>query len=1244
MRIFRQHVETVIATGLLCCSPWSVCLAETVALWGFDEPVTVQRGGVLKDASGNGFDLELGDGRIVPTGRFEHGLLCPSNVADFVARRANVQGTPLNLGNFDWTIEWWQKRSGSLAQGYVDWTVLVCDQEIVSGDNVWELGFKAEPRFLAAGLWHHDRARSWFGKDAIWPCFADKYDEVRRLAFVQDVNPQFYLGLDQQFHHVAWVYDAAIKRLMYFEDGRGPYTIRDGTPVTPGNQTHPVYGMVGTGDLKEYPDSYQSYGQLGSITFYLGGENVISPRKDLALGIAKIPRGYDLVPRPRKDDTVSSVIDELRISNEVRYREPFSPPVSFIADDTSAGLVVTPRRLDFLMVDGGPVPTLQTIEVSRHDVSLQADVAWLKIKPLPGRGKGSRQRFRIDVDDATLWPMLHRGTISVQPHDTKIAPQTIEVTINVEVDGHVTWLFDEPPGAPQRMHLEDLSRNGYDLILGPRGRIVAGRYGQALDPRGGRRGHAAVRRYIDPTHLNLGNFPWSWQGWFQLAEPAAEGDVLFEIRENVAVGPYPNIRGVGHQTALTVGPDAKSLVFINGPAGINQPLPVAGDLLRKPSPDWFHLALAWDPYTRELRLGIDGQLHSSSRLANPPVRLRPTGENTLALGTSVDGSRPWRGLIDEVRVSVGQVHGSDFQSLESLAPQHEPVVLKAGPHLFIDDFLVNEKTNIRRTYHKAEFPVDQPSDWEHFKRQLANQGDTHIADLGSDSPDPRRRFLNFSYVHTMTEASDERGGIYCFYAPTADGPWVAYDKNPVLPYVWAGQPHQYYAVSDHWPVIFDPATRQLVMFYKTYPMTGQHPVLDWYRDERFNYQNRVIAGFRRHQGIAFSKDGFQWWGLQHVLVPDDWDEGETQFQTPKLYKRGDLYIAFVQDLRDDVERSVASVSVATSRDLFHWIRHREPLIPWNPAGGSGDKWFHVEGNTEIYSDGQQMILPIRVGGSHKPPRGFYHGFARLPIDRFASLDSIGTQTGKLQTPLLSTKGQLNSLCINADISDGGELRVQVVDESGEVIPGFSFKNCVPLHGDQVKHRVQWRGESSIALLAGKPVRLEFAFHHARLFAFYLVGPDWEFAKDYRQSAAERDAEQSQVRNDQQLTDGQVRDLLNLAPQLRERDSPLVTRPSIIRIQRAYPEGHAYPGDPEPVELFIEPAGQHTSWKVVERVPWLEVQPKAGTGSGSVLVQPRGMQLGRGDYLGAIRIQQSGESRAPLDVPVYFRLTKEEMPN
>ena len=106
----------------------------------------------------------------------------------------------------------------------------------------------------------------------------------------------------------------------------------------------------------------------------------------------------------------------------------------------------------------------------------------------------------------------------------------------------------------------------------------------------------------------------------------------------------------------------------------------------------------------------------------------------------------------------------------------------------------------------------------------------------------------------------------------------------------------------------------------------------------------------------------------------------------------------------------------------------------------------------------------------------------------------------------------------------------------------------------------------------------------------------------------------------------------------------MTRPSIIRSQRAYPEGHAYPGDPEPVELFIEPAGQHTSWKVVERVPWLEVQPKSGTGSGSVFVQPRGMQLGRGDYLGAIRIQQSGESRAPLDVPVYFRLTKEEMPN
>jgi hypothetical protein len=230
--------------------------AETVALWAFDDPTTAGRGDQVRDSSGHGFDLELGSGKLVKNGKFGGAIACPSHVPDFVARRVGVQGQKLNLGNFDWTVEWWERREAPVAKGCVDWGFMVFDEQAGAAATQWEAGYQSEVRFLGAGLWQHDSARSLNDEEVYWNCFVDKYDEVPRIAFTEDVQPKFYRGEDQEFHHIAWVYDARIKRLMYFEDGLGPFYVRDGAPVTPGNQTHSVYGLIGAGELSRYPREY----------------------------------------------------------------------------------------------------------------------------------------------------------------------------------------------------------------------------------------------------------------------------------------------------------------------------------------------------------------------------------------------------------------------------------------------------------------------------------------------------------------------------------------------------------------------------------------------------------------------------------------------------------------------------------------------------------------------------------------------------------------------------------------------------------------------------------------------------------------------------------------------------------------------------------------------------------------------------------------------------------------------------
>jgi len=125
--------------------------ASTVAIWLFDDPTGSK---TARDSSGNGFDLELGSGQIVPGGQFGSGLACPRNPSKFVARRMNVQGTRLGLGNHDWTVEWWQRRDSASQGGHVDWTYLLVDNAVNTklAEKSWEMGFQTEARFSGFGF------------------------------------------------------------------------------------------------------------------------------------------------------------------------------------------------------------------------------------------------------------------------------------------------------------------------------------------------------------------------------------------------------------------------------------------------------------------------------------------------------------------------------------------------------------------------------------------------------------------------------------------------------------------------------------------------------------------------------------------------------------------------------------------------------------------------------------------------------------------------------------------------------------------------------------------------------------------------------------------------------------------------------------------------------------------------------------------------------------------------------------
>jgi hypothetical protein len=183
-----------------------------------------------------------------------------------------------------------------------------------------------------------------------------------------------------------------------------------------------------------------------------------------------------------------------------------------------------------------------------------------------------------------------------------------------------------------------------------------------------------------------------------------------------------------------------------------------------------------------------------------------------------------------------------------------------------------------------------------------------------------------------------------------------------------------------------------------------------------------------------------------------------------------------------------NVVLGYSRDGWHWSRpDRRAFCPvsdkqgdWNAnnvqsAGGGflvvGDElYFYVSGRTG------------RPGGNKAGT--LTTGLATLRRDGFASMDAGDTQ-GTLTTRPVKFSGQY--LFVNID-NPNGELRVEVLDQTGKIVPRFSAENCLPVTADKTSQAVRWQGVDDLSSLANQPVRFRFHLKNGQLYAFW-VSPD-----------------------------------------------------------------------------------------------------------------------------------------------------------
>jgi len=104
----------------------------------------------------------------------------------------------------------------------------------------------------------------------------------------------------------------------------------------------------------------------------------------------------------------------------------------------------------------------------------------------------------------------------------------------------------------------------------------------------------------------------------------------------------------------------------------------------------------------------------------------------------------------------------------------------------------------------------------------------------------------------------------------------------------------------------------------------------------------------------------------------------------------------------------------------------------------------------------------------------------LRLDGFGSAYAPPAGGEALTRPLRFT-GQ--TLEVNFATGAAGNLRVELQDAKGSPIPGFALADCEELKGDEVARVVAWKGARDVGPLAGRPMRLRFAWKDADLYSF-----------------------------------------------------------------------------------------------------------------------------------------------------------------
>jgi len=360
-------------------------------------------------------------------------------------------------------------------------------------------------------------------------------------------------------------------------------------------------------------------------------------------------------------------------------------------------------------------------------------------------------------------------------------------------------------------------------------------------------------------------------------------------------------------------------------------------------------------------------------------------------------------------------------------------------------------------------------------------------------PDPERRYKIAFWEHNGTSVAFSPDGIH----------WTKYEKNPVIhgshgDYIQpplAGDPRiatgevggPPLSTSDVIDPIWDSKKNCYVIYAKTW-LDGPDGSMHWKR--------AVVR--------TESKDFIHWTKPVLVIAPDEHDDptgessltrdaggggtGRKQLHSGPAFVYNDMYFATLQVLDAAVSGNMP-IELALSHDGIEWQRpfRNAMFVPPLADKTLFDASLIWSNATPVFLKDEFRFYYGAYGhpwNSADPEQISGVGLATMPRDRFAGvrpIESIGQITLK-EVDLTAAA----SITINADAS-GGAVRVEILNEDGYRLPGFTKDDAVPVAGDELRLPAVWKEKSLNELPPGR-YKLRLHLNNAEVFAVTIEPP------------------------------------------------------------------------------------------------------------------------------------------------------------